>query len=44
MEVKDFTKEDWYDLSRKARPDWSEEQFEEYWKEFVEMKRRKELH
>ncbi len=40
----EFTKEEWRDVSRLARPDWTDEQFEEYWKGFVEMKRKKGLH
>jgi hypothetical protein len=37
----EFSKEEWQDVSRKLRPDWTDEQFEEAWVEFQEMKRRK---
>lgn len=40
----EFTKEEWREVSRLARPDWTEEQFEKYWDEFVAMKARKGLH
>jgi hypothetical protein len=38
-----YTKDEWREVARRLRPDWTEEQFEEAWAEFVEMKRRKAL-
>jgi len=37
-------KEDWREIAYTLRPDWTDEQFEEAWTEFVELKRLKSLH
>lgn len=42
--LNELDKIEWQDCSRRARPDWTEEQFEEYWQGFLEFKRKKELH
>lgn len=36
--LNEFDKDEWRDVSRKLRPDWTEEQFEEAWQEFVALK------
>lgn len=38
-----FDKVEWRDVVRRVRPDWTDEQFEQAWAEFIEMKRRKSL-
>lgn len=43
VRLNEFSKEEWRDVANRAQPDWTEEQFEAAWIEFVEMKRRKEL-
>ncbi len=39
--LNEFNKTEWRDVCRKVRPDWTDEQFEEAWAEFVEMKQRR---
>jgi hypothetical protein len=34
-------RDEWRDVARVVRPDWTEAQFDAAWAEFVEMKRRK---
>jgi hypothetical protein len=41
--LSEFIKTEWCDVVRKARPDWTEEQFEAAWAAFVEMKRRRRM-
>lgn len=36
-------KDEWREVCRKMRPDWTDEQFEEKWNEFQEIKRNKGL-
>lgn len=38
-----LSKDEWRDVTRSVRPSWTDEQFEECWAEFCEMKRWKEL-
>jgi hypothetical protein len=39
----EFTRAEWRDVARRLRPEWSDEEFERAWAEFVEMKRRRGL-
>lgn len=39
----EFTKDEWRDVARRLRPDWSAEKFEQEWLEFCEFKRKKKL-
>lgn len=39
----EIDKEEWRLVSRQLRPDWTEEDFEAAWIEFMELKRRKRL-
>lgn len=39
-----FSKEEWRDVVRRVRPDWTDEQFDSAWTEFQELKRSKALH
>ncbi len=39
----EYSKEEWWDVMRKLRPDWSEERFEEAWEEFQLAKARMRL-
>jgi hypothetical protein len=41
--LNEFDREEWRDIARIFRPDWTEEDFDDAWKEFIEMKRRKSL-
>lgn len=43
MRLDEFDKIEWRDVARRVRPDWTDEQFEEAWREFHEMKRRRLL-
>lgn len=43
MKLNEFTKEEWRDVTKKLRPDWTEDQFDKAWNEFAEAKRRKSL-
>lgn len=40
----EFTKEEWRVIARGLRPEWTDEDFDQAWEEFQEMKRRKPLH
>jgi len=40
--LNEFDKTEWWDVCRRLRPDWSYEQFERAWQEFVELKRKRE--
>lgn len=40
----EFTKEEWREIVRHVRPDWTDEKFEQVWKAFIEMKYLKALH
>jgi hypothetical protein len=37
----EFDKTEWRDVTRKLRPDWTEEQFEQEWAAFQAAKRRR---
>lgn len=39
----EFDKAEWRDVARILRPDWTEDDFEDAWREFTEMKRCKEM-
>lgn len=39
----ELNKDEWRDVARRLKPEWTEEQFEEAWQEFVELQRRKRL-
>ena len=41
--LNEYDKEEWRLVQRAIRPDWTDEQFEEAWHEFVEMKNKKQL-
>lgn len=43
VNLKSLTKEEWWDVSRAARPEITWDEFEEYWAGFVEIKRMKGL-
>lgn len=38
----EFSKDEWRDVVRALRPDWSDDQFEAKWREFAAMKRARE--
>lgn len=42
--MREFSKEEWRDVARRLRPDWTDEDFEAAWNGFLELKRRKALH
>jgi hypothetical protein len=42
--LNEFDKEEWRLVARQFRPDWSDEDFDEAWAEFAEMKRLKGMH
>jgi hypothetical protein len=42
-QLDEYDKEEWRAVARRLRPDWTDEQFEEAWIEFVEMKKRKKM-
>lgn len=44
IRLHELDKDEWRNVARKLRPDWTDEQFEEAWHEFCEMKRRKKIH
>jgi len=37
----EFDKDEWYQVCRTVRPDWTEAQFDKAWADFCEAKRRK---
>ncbi len=39
VRLDEMDKNEWFDVCRRLRPDWTAEQFEEAWREFVETKR-----
>lgn len=39
----EYDKDEWRDVTRRLRPDWTDDQFERVWAEFVEQQRRKAL-
>lgn len=39
----EYDKTEWREVARLLKPDWTEEQFEEAWQEFLELKRRKTM-
>lgn len=41
--LNEFDKDEWRDVVRILRPDWTDERFEGAWAEFMEWKRRKQL-
>ena len=42
--INEYDKNEWRDVARILRPDWTDEQFEEAWLEFCELKRSKAQH
>ena len=40
----EFDKNEWRDVARRLRPDWTDDDFDEAWDEFVELKRRANEH
>ncbi len=44
MTLKEFDKDEWREVARKLRPDWTDEEFEAAWLEFCALKYRKQLH
>lgn len=40
----EFDRDEWRDVVRLVRPDWSDERFDAEWDRFVEMKRRRRMH
>lgn len=40
----EYDEDEWRDIVRAARPDWSEEEIAEAWARFVEAKRMKGMH
>lgn len=43
VRLHEFDKDEWRDVARRLRPKWTDEEFEEAWLEFVDLKRRKSL-
>lgn len=41
--LSEFEKEEWRDVARRLRPDWTDDEFEKAWAEFVELKKSKKL-
>lgn len=39
--LNEFDKDEWRTIAMRLRPDWTEEEFEAAWAEFVAMKRSK---
>ena len=39
--LNEFAKEEWRDVAKILKPEWTEEEFEAAWQEFLELKRRK---
>ena len=39
--LNEFDKDEWRDVARRLRPDWSGEQFDRAWNEFLELKKSK---
>lgn len=42
--MKEFTKEEWWYICKKIRPDWTFEHFEKLWEQFLTTKARRLLH
>ena len=42
--LREYSKEEFRDIARHLRPDWTDEEFEEAWEGFLDLKRRKALH
>jgi len=40
----EFDRDEWRDVCRHVRPDWSDAQFDEAWAEFIDRKRRRAMH
>lgn len=38
MRLDEFDRDEWEDVARRLRPDWSEEDRDEAWNEFVRLK------
>ena len=43
VKLNEYDKIEWRDVAHILRQDWTEAEFEKAWKEFVALKRRKEL-
>ncbi len=41
--LNEFDEQEWREVVRKVRPDWTDEQFDRAWREFVRMKHQKSL-
>ncbi len=37
----EYSKEEWRDVARAARPDWTDEEFNAAWERFMALKRRR---
>jgi hypothetical protein len=44
VRLDEFTKDEWRDIARKVCPEWTDEQFDEAWTEFENLKLEKRLH
>jgi len=38
MELSEFRKAEWWQVTQRVRPDWTKEQFEAAWNEFIALK------
>lgn len=41
--LNDFDKDEWRIIAMRLRPEWTEDEFEDAWNEFVALKERKAL-
>ncbi|CAN5361825.1 hypothetical protein BH09PSE4_BH09PSE4_17160 [soil metagenome] len=39
-----YDRDEWREVARRLRPDWSDAEFDRAWVEFVAMKRRRAMH
>ena len=37
--INEYSKDEWRDITRRLKPDWTDEQFEKAWSEFQEIKK-----
>lgn len=44
VRLNELDRDEWREVCRILRPDWSEEEFDRAWSEFQELKRRRALH
>lgn len=43
VNLNEYDKDEWHDIVRTIKPDLSQEEFDEMWEEFVQMKARKQV-